>query len=68
MSADTKGAKVLWDVVFMPLVKPLVAPQETCMALVRTGKKMRRRISECFSPVSYSRSRSASFSDRSRDD
>ncbi|KAH8067753.1 hypothetical protein JL721_7309 [Aureococcus anophagefferens] len=50
VSSDTRGAKVLWDAAVEPLVKPCFEPKEACMALVATGKKVRRRMSACFSP------------------
>ena len=50
VSSDTRGAKVVWDAAVEPLVKPCFKPKEACMALVATGKKVRRRMSACFSP------------------
>lgn len=50
VAADTCGAKVVWDNALKPVVKPFCAPKETCVALVKTGRKLKRRISTCFSP------------------
>lgn len=50
VSADTLGAKVIWDVALAPLIKSCFKPKETCMTLVATGLRRRHRRSACFFP------------------